>query len=283
MSSVDQFTSVFNAASKTALQFSPPKFENILIVTDLESDAATQYTENAKTFFCKTTTSQWSTVNGEDFKTVKDLLELVESRKPDLIVTYRHLHSEAWRWPHSLGEHLDVLIQVTDTPVILTPHPDKEGIPEHTMKNTDSVMAINDHMAGEDALVNHATLLTMTGGTLHLTHIEDEAIFDRYMEIIGKIPEIDTETARETILAQLLREPSDYIDSTENVLSEKRDDLNIVKHITKGNQLKEYRRTIEENKVDLVVLKAHDEDQLAMSSTAYSLAVELRTTPLMIL
>jgi nucleotide-binding universal stress UspA family protein len=283
MSSVDQFTSVFNAASKTAFQFSPPKFENILIVTDLESDAATQYTENAKTFFCKTTTSQWSTVNGEDFKTVKDLLELVESRKPDLIVTYRHLHSEAWRWPHSLGEHLDVLIQVTNAPVILTPHPDKEGIPEHTMKNTDSVMAINDHMAGEDALVNHATLLTMTGGTLHLTHIEDEAIFDRYMEIIGKIPEIDTETARETILAQLLREPSDYIDSTENVLSEKRDDLNIVKHITKGNQLKEYRRTIEENKVDLVVLKAHDEDQLAMSSTAYSLAVELRTTPLMIL
>ena len=59
--------------------------------------------------------------------------------------------------------------------------------------------------------------------------------------------------------------------------------MNIVKHITKGNQLKEYRRTIEENKVDLVVLKAHDEDQLAMSSTAYSLAVELRTTPLMIL
>ena len=234
MSSVDQFTSVFNAASKTAFQFSPPKLENILIVTDLESDAATRYTENAKTFFCKTTTSEWSTVNGEDFKTVKDLLELVESRKPDLIVTYRHLHSEAWRWPHSLGEHLDVLIQVTDTPVILTPHPDKEGIPEHTMKNTDSVMAINDHMAGEDALVNHATLLTMTGGTLHLTHIEDEAIFDRYMEIIGKIPEIDTETARETILAQLLREPSDYIDSTENVLSEKRDDLNIVKHITKG-------------------------------------------------
>ena len=282
MSSVDQFTSVFNAASKTAFKFSPPKLENILIITDLDSDAATRFTENTKAFFSKTT-GKWHTVDGGDFKTVKDLLELVESRKPDLIVTYRHLHSEAWRWPHSLGEHLDVLIQVTDTPVIVTPHPDKEGIPEHALKNTDNVMVVNDHLTGEDALVNHATHVTVNGGTLHLTHIEDEAIFDRYMEIIGKIPEIDTDTARETILAQLLREPSDYIDSTANFLAEKRDDLKIIKHITKGNKLKEYRRTIEENKVDLVVLKAHDEDQLAMSSTAYSLAVELRTTPLMIL
>ena len=102
------------------------------------------------------------------------------------------------------------------------------------------------------------------------------------MEMIGKIPEIDTDTARETILAQLLQEPSDYIDSTVTVLAGERADLKIVKHITKGNQLEEYRKTIDENKVDLVVLKAHDEDQLAMSTTAYSLAVELRTTPIMV-
>jgi len=282
MSSVDQFTSVFNAASKTAFQFSPPKLENILIITDLENDAAIRFSENAKAFFWKTA-NEWNTVNGGDFKTVKDLLETVKSSNPDLIITYRHLHSEAWKWPHSLGEHLDVLIQVSDIPIVITPHPDKEGIPEHTMKNTDSVMAINDHLTGEVALVNHATLATMKGGTLHLTHVEDDAIFNRYIDVISKIPEIDTDTARKTILDQLLREPSDYIDSTTKILAEKREDLKVVKHITKGNQLNEYRNTIEENKIDLVVIKAHDEKQLAMSSTAYSMAVELRTTPLMIL
>jgi len=31
-----------------------------------------------------------------------------------------------------------------------------------------------------------------------------------------------------------------------------------------------------------VVLQGHDEDQLAMNATAYSVAVELRTTPLLI-
>ncbi len=281
MSSVDQFTSVFNAASKTTFQFNSPQLENVLVVTDLEPDAATRFTETAKAFFTRAS-GEWNTVTGEDFKTVNDLLEMVKSRKPDLIVTYRHLHSEAWRWPHSLGEHLDVLIQVGDTPIVVTPHPDREGIPDHAMTNTDNVMAVNDHPAGIDSLVNHAICATMKGGTLHLNHVEDETTFDRYMEMIGKIPEIDTDTARETILAQLLQEPSDYIDSTVTVLAGERADLKIVKHITKGNQLEEYRKTIDENKVDLVVLKAHDEDQLAMSTTAYSLAVELRTTPIMV-
>ena len=34
------------------------------------------------------------------------LLALVEQERPDLICTYRHLHSGAWRWPYGLGEHL---------------------------------------------------------------------------------------------------------------------------------------------------------------------------------
>ena len=40
MSTVDQFASVFNAASQTAFQHQPPALENALVVTDLEPDAA---------------------------------------------------------------------------------------------------------------------------------------------------------------------------------------------------------------------------------------------------
>ena len=281
MSSVDQFASVFNAAAKTNFQYNPPVLKNALVVTDLESEGAARYTESSKSFFTKME-GPWDVMGKGDFSTVKELLDTVESKKPDLIITYRHLHSEAWRWPYSLGEHLDVLIQATEPPVAIMPHPDREGIPEHAMKNTANVMAINDHLTGEDCLVNHAAHMTLSGGTLHLTHIEDDAVFDRYMEIISKIPEIDTDVARETIRTQLLNEPSAYIDSVEEALSHELPSIKIIKHISHGLQLDEYRKSVDEHKTDLVVVKAHDPDQQAMNATAYSIAVELRTTPLLI-
>ena len=281
MSSVDQFASIFNAASKSKFQYNPPTLNNALVVTDLEGGAAAKLSETAKSFFSMVQ-GPWDTLGQGDFKTVKELLDLAEAKNPDLIVTYRHLYSEAWRWPHSLGEHLDVLIQATKPPVAIIPHPDREGVPEHAMKNTDNVMAINDHLTGEDCLINYAARLTRSGGTLHLTHVEADAIFNRYMEVISKIPEIDTDIARDTIQTQLLNEPSDYIDSVKAILGEERADINVVKHISQGHQLNEYRRNIDKNKTDLTVLQAHDADQLAMNATSYSMAVELRTTPLLI-
>ena len=55
-----------------------------------------------------------------------------------------------------------------------------------------------------------------------------------------------------------------------------------MKHVTHGHKLEEHRKAVEENQVDLVILEGHDADQLAMNTTAYSLAVELRTTPMLI-
>ena len=281
MSSVDQFESLFNAASKTVFQYHPPTLKTALVVTDLEDTAVGKYTDSIKGFFTAVE-GPWETTDKNGFHTVKDLLDVVEKIRPDLIVTYRHLHSEAWRWPYSLGEHLDVLIQVIEAPVAIMPHPDREGVPEHAMKNTGSVMAITDHLAGEDVLVNYAAHFTSRGGALHLTHIEDEATFERYVDAISKIPEIDTDIAKEAIHAQLLHDPSEYIDSCEQVLKENGADLNVVKHVTHGHKLEEHRKAVGENQVDLVVLEGHDADQLAMNTTAYSLAVELRTTPVLI-
>jgi len=281
VSSLDQFASVFNAADLPVFQYDPPALKRVLVVTDLAKDAAQTFTDNAKKFL-SATEGPWEAVDASGFSTVKDLLNLVEDRKPDFIVTYRHLHSDAWHWPYSLGEHLDVLIQVTTPPVVILPHPNSDGVPEHALKNTDSVMAITDHLAGSDTLVNVAARITSPGGTLHLTHIENAADFERYMEAISKIPEIDTDTARETMLAQLLRDPSEFIDSCEAVLAKNGVELKVVKHIEHGHRLAEYRRAVDENKVDLIVLEGHAEDQLAMNATAYSLAVELQTVPVMI-
>ena len=68
------------------------------------------------------------------------------------------------------------------------------------MTNAQVVMAITDHVTQDHHLVSTAARLTAPGGTLWLTHVEDQGIFDRYIDAISKIPEIDTDTARETIL-----------------------------------------------------------------------------------
>ncbi len=63
MSTVDQFASVFNAASQTAFQHQPPALENALVVTDLEPDAAEKYAGSVRTFF-GAVTGKWEIVHG---------------------------------------------------------------------------------------------------------------------------------------------------------------------------------------------------------------------------
>ena len=44
-----------------------------------------------------------------------------------------------------------------------------------------------------------------------------------------------------------------------------------------------YKELVEENEIDLLVMYTKDEEQLAMHGIAYPLAVELRSTPLLML
>ncbi len=147
---------------------------------------------------------RWRDVNGSEFQTAGELLVLVESADPDIICTYRNLHSGAWKWPYSLGTHVDLLTQHTDVPVMLLPHPETGRSAKHAFENADSVMAIADQLTGDHRLVNHAVRFAESGGALWLTHVEDEATFGRYMGVISKIPTIDTDEARKSVREQLL-------------------------------------------------------------------------------
>ena len=53
--------------------------------------------------------------------------------------------------------------------------------------------------------------------------------------------------------------------------------------MTLGHHVADVTRLIEEHQVDLLVLNTKDEDQAAMHGLAYSLAVELRKIPLLML
>ena len=202
MTKIDTFESVFKSADKPVYTYGRVEIARILVVTDLTDAEAVPLISQVRTFLSVLGENpDWRHLGGADYATVGRLLEQVESAVPDLIVTYRHLHSNAWQWPHGLGAYLDVLTQATDIPVLVLPHPDADRALPHAIANTDCVMAITDHLTADARLVDHALRLTAPSGTCWLTHIESQRQFDHFLAAVEKVPEIETDDVRELVEA----------------------------------------------------------------------------------
>lgn len=284
MTRIDQFESAFRSASKTVFAHQPVQIQQVLVVTDLSDYQARLFADRVRSFLGVLGHEVvWHQVEGDDCASVGQLLDLVEARRPDLICTYRHLHSGAWRWPYGLGEHLDVLTQVTTTPVMVFPRPDDQQCWDGQISDTDSVMAITTELTGDHRLINMAVGFTEPRGTLYAAHVEERCTFERYMGVISRIPTIDSEPASEQIRKQLLKEAEDYVDSCQQELAAAGLDLTLEPVVTMGHHLAEYKKLVDEHAVDLLVFNTKDDDQMAMHGLAYPLAVELRRLPLLML
>ena len=284
MTNIDQFESVFKAADKTVFSMESVQLETAIVVTGLDLDAHAAFDGAVRTFLGSLAeTLDWKSLGAGDFDTVEPFLELVHQASPDVVCTYRNLRTPASNYPYSLGVFVEVLTQATEIPVLLLPRPDAAAGAVESRKKRNAVMAITDHLTGDDHLVSFAAFFTEPEGTLFLSHVEDEATFDRYMSVISKISEIDTDTAKEAIREQLLKEPDDYIRSSRDVLGQSAQHLRVEEIIALGHHLTDYRRLIDEHAIDLLVMNTKDEDQLAMHGLTYPLAVELRDTPLLLL
>ncbi len=286
MTNVDQFESMFRSASREVFHHERINIESVMIVTDQDETGAQLFGDQVRQFLKVIDLDnkvRWRLVKGSEFQTAGELLALVESAAPTILCTYRNLHSSAWKWPFSLGAHVDLLTQHLDVPVMLLPHPQAQRSAKHAIKNTDKVMAIADHLTGDQRLVNFALRFTENNGTLWLTHVEDEATFKRYVDVISKIPAIDTDEAQQEVREQLLKEPQDYIDGCVEVLEKTNTQVKVEDIVVFGHHLSQYKQLIEQHEVDLLVLNTKDENQLAMHGIAYALAVELRQIPLLML
>lgn len=290
MTKVDQFESQFRAAEREPFRYDPPRFNKILVVTDMEGQEASAWRDEIARFLSQLPMLDGSTksrelilIQGNDFRTEKELLDLVDIHKPHLVATYRHLHSEGWRWHYSLGEHLDVLIGATKIPVLVLPHPKAETKAAHAQQDTNRVMVMTDHLTGAHALVNCGAALCQRQGKLFLSHLEDGATFEHYVRAIGKIPSIDTDNARARLREQLIKEPTDYIESCRTILAEKRPGIEVEALVDFGRRLKAYEALIEKLEIDLLIVNAKKEDQLAMRGLVYPLAVDLRHIPLVLI
>jgi hypothetical protein len=124
MTQIDQFESVFRAAAHDAFEYKAIVFPRVLFVTDSNAERSKAFVRQTLDYATNLKNAEIKLVHGEEFQTTDELLEKVTAHHPDLICTYRNLHSKAWKFRHSLGEHLDVLLQRTDAPVLVMPHPE---------------------------------------------------------------------------------------------------------------------------------------------------------------
>ena len=281
MLNVDEFESVFRAADKKLFRLAPPTISRVLVVHDLSEPAA--FANASRALLSRLPDSaEWSSLSASDWDGVEGLLSAVEDAAPDLLVAYRNLNSDAHRFNFSLGVYLNALTRATSLPVVVTPHPLQRD-PSRWARTPTHVMVVEDHLTGDDALINWGAALVGEGGALHLAHVENDRHFERLMTAISKVPEIDTDVARERILEQLLREPRDYIATCKAALAEAGAKADVREHVVMAHRVADYRALVEREGVDLLAFPALEEDTIALDGSAYSLAVELVETPILML
>ncbi len=284
MTKVDQFESIFRSALHDTYEYTLIDVKSVLVVTDLEAEAAKSFLKEIQGFLNILGTSvTWTVLNKSDYSTTEELLDKVSAHNPDLICSYRNLFSKDWKFKHSLGSFLDVLVQQTQGPVMVLPHPEAGYKYDHALQDTDRIMALTDHLSGDHNLINYAVRFAPIDGKVYLTHIEDEKVFGRYIDAISKIPAIETEEANDLIAEQLLKAPQDFIESCRQVLETHNLNLEIESVVEFGQRLRDYKKMIQDHKIDLLIMNSRSEDHLAMHGMVYPLAVEIRQIPLLLL
>ncbi len=284
MTSLDQFESMFRGADRDRYEYTRLEVRRALLVTDLEVPEAEAFLESLRPFLVELDGAEWTVLGNDGYGDVDALRAQVTDLAPDLIVTYRNLRFRTWRWPYSLGVYLNVLTRETDVPVLVMPNPHELPEPPWRGHETTRVMVLTDHLVGDDRLLDWGVRFVRPDGTLYLAHLEDDQVFERYLDVIGKLPSIDTAVAREDIKERLLKEPRDYALTCAEVLAAQGHLTHAVEPLVEmGHSLADYVRLIEERDVDLLVFRTKDEDQLALHGKAYSLAVRLRDVPILMI
>ena len=286
MTRIDQFESVFKSADKPVFRYEPFAVGSALALTDLDGDGAESFSSLVRKYLDASGEEGMpplQVVRGDEFGSIEECLKIIDRDKPELICTYRGLHSDCWRWGHSLGSYVEVLTQTVNIPVLVFPHPGSAAALSADEDDCSRVMAMTDHLAGDSRLVNAALFFTPASGTLHLSNIEDEQVFERYMAAIEKIPSVDSAAVRENLLLRILKESQDYIQSCRAVVAEQGLEVEIIEAVDLGMHVEDYRQLVVAGEIDLLVMNTREVDQLAMHGLAYTLAVELSDIPLLLL
>ena len=286
---IDDFESQFRRASKAVYSYEPLSLKKIVFVLDGEPEERNSYIEPISAFLKGALMIQsaaeditWEVLSFEPNENVTELIERANASNPDLIVTRRHLFKQPRGPLQSLGIYVDVLAQSTSALVLIIPRLTADEL-QKRCQNTSDVMVLSDSLSEDNQLVNTGVLFTQPDGCLYLTDVEDGAAFDRYMDVIEKIPLIDSVMAREEIHHQLEKEVREFSEQCIEKIRPVRSDLRIESVFRYGSSIADFRTLISDYKTDLLILNTNDASQMAMHGIAYSIAVEFTDFPLLLI
>lgn len=281
MSQIDEFESIFRRAEREPFAYTPPELNRVVVLTDQDKAFAASVETSLKTFLPALGEATVDVVTGDQFSTVTELVETLEKLSPSLVVTFRHVQEQELVPQHSLGVYLDVLTQTLRAPVLVLAGTAAEPqLPEAAAK---SVLVLTDHIRGDARLISSAAAVAPPEATLHLAHVEDDLVFKRYLATIDRIPEINSDAAREHLEATLLGDAREYMEAAVIGLEEANVPHETELHVLRGHRLRKFKALMERTSADLCVFNTKDDDQLAMHGMAYAIAVETVDRALLLL
>ena len=282
MSTIDQFESTFRSAIKPLYTHSKIKITDVILISDLASESAQQFQNQVQNFLISLGQGlNLHILDANQSHDLDQLLKYINEFNPQLIVTHRHLHTSNKEHVYTLGDHIEVLTQTTQVPILLFPKDIAHN--EAFLVSPSKVLVLTDQLIEHPRLVDYALSIMKDTGQLSLAHIEDESQFERYMSMIAKIPEIDTESARSFLREQMYKDAQNFFSVIDQNIKDQGLAIDVQASFRMGHKLRTYVSIAAENHVELVVIQGKDEDQIAMHGLSYPLAVELNHLPLLII
>ena len=287
---IDEFESQFKSALKEHYTYGPVSIESCALITDLVGADAVRLTNIVKrlvpelpgTPYQRTERLSWHTLGGDRYSSVKSMLAEVEKIRPDILVVQRNLKTNPDDLVCGLSNYLDALTQTCRTPVLLLPELTLDQLEEQISEPLE-VMVQTPHLVGDSSLINWGLRFALPNGRLYLVHIENKRVFDQYIDIISRIPEIHTDIAQDSLREKLLSLPSEFIEQARSVLRSKEPMIDVHGIVELGHRIVDYRRLIETHNIELVITYTQDEHLTAINTIAYSLAIAFRDVPILLL
>ncbi len=194
-----------------------------------------------------------------------ELKSEIEKGRLDLILIQRQLGISNMDLTFSIGPVLESITQEINIPVLIIPH-EFQGL------KIETIGIGFDHQIDNSNLINKGLLMRKHLKNLELIHIEDESIFNYYLDAISKIPGINTEYAETNIKETILNLSGDFFRDVASKLENDKVKAGI--HCQFGETVQCYRDIIKDRKIDLLVFEAEDESKMAMHSLGHSLTIQ---------
>ncbi len=279
---LDNFTSQFKSAFKEGFNYSEVKVSNICLITSLGIEHSKRTQENVSSLLPEYSEQyEWSILLDSQFASIQDMLKQIEICKPDLIVVERAIKTPEQDILYGLSPYIETITQVINTPILLLPA-NGLNLPSDKSKDTKILVAAH-HLIDSQGLINWGVFFAKPNGQIYLNHIEDRHTFKRYIEVIEKIPEIDSDIATKTIYDELLKLPTEFIETVRNELASKFPEIEILGLVKISHALSEIKHAMEGKEIDLLIVNSKDPSHLAMDAMSYECAIEFKNKHILML